>query len=239
MLNFYIFYRHWHVYNCGYQEFEVLNSKENFTVNLNNRECTCRHWQISGIPCQHGVAAIYSLYKEPEPFVSDNLKKTKFLSSYMYSIRSVGGEIMWPKTNRPPPLAPLERRMPGRPAVKRKRAAHESDGAIRSTKSRKCGNCFQYSHTTRSCTRPTFVQQPKQPVKRGRPSLNDGPSTGGGRTISGGRGGRSGRGGRNTSRGRGGRNATRGRGGRNARVGRNVQPDLEGMVDIPVQQQTG
>ncbi|GJV58538.1 hypothetical protein Tco_1459543 [Tanacetum coccineum] len=32
---------------------------------------SCRAWQLSGIPCQHGCAAIYFLHKDPEDYISD------------------------------------------------------------------------------------------------------------------------------------------------------------------------
>nr|XP_043625705.1 uncharacterized protein LOC122597137 [Erigeron canadensis] len=144
---------------------------------------SCRAWQLSGILCLHAVKAIYAQYKEPEPFVSDSLRKDKFLATYMYDIRTVGGEYLWPKTNRIPPLAPPLRRMPGRPTVKRKRESNE-DGPIMSTKSKKCSNCCQYGHNARSCSKVPLPRQPKIPKKRGRPKIdgrNSGPNQAGGR----------------------------------------------------------
>ncbi|XP_071740827.1 uncharacterized protein [Rutidosis leptorrhynchoides] len=200
--------RDWEVHNSGYQEFEVLNRNENYTVNLRTKMCTCRAWQLTGVPCTHGVRAIFAQYKEPEAFVSDSLRKGKFMASYMYSIRSVGGEIFWPKTNKIPPLAPLKRRMPGRPKMKRKRAPNE-DGPIMSTKPKQCSKCMQYGHNVRGCTGVPLPREPNIPKKKGRPLGSTSVSRGGaGRGVGVGRG----DGGRGVGVSRGG--AGRGGGGR-------------------------
>ncbi|KAJ9539417.1 hypothetical protein OSB04_032150 [Centaurea solstitialis] len=165
--------RYWHVYPSGYQEFEVRCNLESFRVNLLNKTCTCRAWQVSGIPCPHSVAAIYHLHKNVDDFLSDNLKKTKFMAAYMYSIRPVGGELFGPKTNNPPPLPPMERRMPGRPSVKRKRSTTESSNAVRSTRSRKCQKCQQLGHYQSTCKNDAVQAPAKGTAKKGRPKKPD------------------------------------------------------------------
>lgn len=51
--------------------FEVRNEKDTFVVNIQEETCTCRSWQMAGIPCVHTVAALSFINKEPEAFVSD------------------------------------------------------------------------------------------------------------------------------------------------------------------------
>jgi len=43
---------------CGDSLFEVTEGKTMFIVNLEERTCDCKHWQISGIPCKHSIRCI-------------------------------------------------------------------------------------------------------------------------------------------------------------------------------------
>ncbi|KAL0342463.1 UNVERIFIED_CONTAM: hypothetical protein Scaly_1908900 [Sesamum calycinum] len=41
-----------------------------YVVNLQQHTCTCRKWDLTGIPCNHGMSAICSQSLEPEDFVN-------------------------------------------------------------------------------------------------------------------------------------------------------------------------
>ena len=54
-----------------------------FVVNLQERTCTCRKWQVSGIPCKHALAFITSLSDEPiEKYVGLYYSVEKFGVAY-------------------------------------------------------------------------------------------------------------------------------------------------------------
>ncbi|GKA98232.1 hypothetical protein Tco_0826169, partial [Tanacetum coccineum] len=80
--------RHWLVFAGGYREVEVRRRNQDFGVNLHQMNYVCNMWQLSGIPCVH------------------------------YSIKPVYGPMFWKPTSQPPPLSPVERKMPGRPRKK-------------------------------------------------------------------------------------------------------------------------
>ncbi|GJW39338.1 mutator type transposase [Tanacetum coccineum] len=54
--------------------------QEQYVVNLNQRTCSCRKWEISGIPCKHAIAAIHDMADNgndvgiPEDWVHDSYK---------------------------------------------------------------------------------------------------------------------------------------------------------------------
>nr|KAJ0189519.1 hypothetical protein LSAT_V11C800422950 [Lactuca sativa] len=56
---------------------------EQYVVNLKERSCTCRKWDITGIPCQHAIAAMYDKMQngsecgDPEAWVGRPKKKRK------------------------------------------------------------------------------------------------------------------------------------------------------------------
>ncbi|KAL2923290.1 Protein FAR1-RELATED SEQUENCE 8 [Bienertia sinuspersici] len=50
-------------------EFEILDGKSTLMVSLNDHTCLCGLWQLSGIPCKHGMRAILHLGLDPHKFV--------------------------------------------------------------------------------------------------------------------------------------------------------------------------
>ncbi|KAL4563609.1 hypothetical protein LXL04_027654 [Taraxacum kok-saghyz] len=98
--------RFWQVYASGYEQFEVKNGYDGYVVNLNNRTCGCRAWQLTGIPCVHGVAAISYLNRNHEEYVAEWFTTAMFAKSYMYTIKPLNGSEMWPEVEYTKPLPP-------------------------------------------------------------------------------------------------------------------------------------
>ncbi|KAL4578632.1 hypothetical protein LXL04_014759 [Taraxacum kok-saghyz] len=197
--------RNWLVHPSGAGMFEVRNGFQSYGVDLQQRNCACRLWSISGIPCVHAQAAIIFTQQDPKEFINTWYRKEKYLAAYSSNIMPVNGSSMWVETTHPKPLPPISRRMPGRPSIKRKRHVSEHDDKHSQVSSKKwsvqCKNCLVKGHNARSCKNPKVVPQPKPKGKMGRPRLDPNLNhwTRGGRgPKSGGRGMR-GRGGRGES----------------------------------------
>ncbi|GKC62108.1 pentatricopeptide repeat-containing protein [Tanacetum coccineum] len=62
-------HRFWHVIPTGGNLFEVRNGSEAFIVDEKHRTCTCRLWQLSGLPCAYAIAVIFKLYKRAGDYV--------------------------------------------------------------------------------------------------------------------------------------------------------------------------
>ncbi|KAH9617401.1 hypothetical protein KSS87_018893 [Heliosperma pusillum] len=54
-----------------------------YVVDLLNKTCSCNAWQLSGIPCNHSVAAIWHNKERPEAYVAECYKKSMYLKAYM------------------------------------------------------------------------------------------------------------------------------------------------------------
>lgn len=54
----------------GYSLFEVRRDPDKYVVNLSERSCSCRKWDLTGIPCCHGVACMWHNNYAPEDYVS-------------------------------------------------------------------------------------------------------------------------------------------------------------------------
>ncbi|KAH0672854.1 hypothetical protein KY290_025094 [Solanum tuberosum] len=83
------------------------------------RSCSCRSWQLRGIPCPHGVAALH--YKELEPihYVASCYSNETYLNTYAHFIQPMNNIKIWPTSNNPIVKPPKIKKLPGRPGKAR------------------------------------------------------------------------------------------------------------------------
>nr|GEU55220.1 hypothetical protein CTI12_AA204890 [Tanacetum cinerariifolium] len=103
--------RYWTVYPCGNNVFELRKGDDSSSVNIDNKTCACKWWDLSGVPCVHSVAAFSFLKNHPILGVSAWYSKKMWQNAYSYFIKPVGGSSMWPQTLEGPPLPPVLRKM--------------------------------------------------------------------------------------------------------------------------------
>ncbi|GJU85582.1 hypothetical protein Tco_1293128 [Tanacetum coccineum] len=53
--------RNWIVFPSGFQKLEVRKREESYGVNLLNKVCACKMWELSGVPCVYAVAGYLHL----------------------------------------------------------------------------------------------------------------------------------------------------------------------------------
>ncbi|XP_021729979.1 uncharacterized protein LOC110696947 [Chenopodium quinoa] len=109
--------------------FNVNYNLDQLVVDLERRSCTCRKWDMLGIPCCHAVASIYFLGKEPELFVDKCYYRDTYLSVYVGSIPPIQGERHWPVVSMPIDPPPIKIG-PGRPRKNRIKDPHENPKKI-------------------------------------------------------------------------------------------------------------
>ncbi|GJT11325.1 hypothetical protein Tco_0858367 [Tanacetum coccineum] len=163
--------RYWQVVPCGQQLFEVRKADEGFGVNLNTKTCTCKRWNLSGMPCIHAVAAYCMLNQDPGKGVSSWYSKQMWVDVYSNFIKLVGGSSIWVKSANPPPLPPKKRIMPGRP--RKNRIKHVTEGVnqlSRSDRYMTCSNCWEKCHNKAKCYNQTRPKPQQEKRKLGRKS---------------------------------------------------------------------
>ncbi|PRQ20047.1 putative transcription factor interactor and regulator CCHC(Zn) family [Rosa chinensis] len=138
-------------------EVENIEGSKN-VVDLNARTCTCRRWELSGVPCKHAVSAIYHKRHSPEDYVADCYLIKTYMSIYDNLIQPINGMEMWSRSEEACILPPQYSRQPGRPKTVRRRDASEKlagNGTKlgRIQKSLKCGNCGRVGHNVKTCHR--------------------------------------------------------------------------------------
>lgn len=138
----------------GYDVFRSMNSAEiqkdgsRWEVNLETQTCTCRAWQVKGVPCIHAAALIASIRNVKwENYVDPYFTVARFRTAYSMGIATMPSRNEWVScdlgyTMNPPIL----RRPAGRPRKNRIKPSGEPK-----KRTYKCARCGAYGHNKRKC----------------------------------------------------------------------------------------
>ncbi|KAJ6827356.1 uncharacterized protein M6B38_368445 [Iris pallida] len=108
-------------------------------VNIGMWGCTCRRWQVIGLPCMHAIAVVEHIGEPVSSFCSEFFSTKCYRAAYSKSINpiadpvnTIGYPIHSSRGRGRPKLKPAE------PLLKAKRAVQ-------------CSNCREYGHYKRTC----------------------------------------------------------------------------------------
>ncbi|XP_021993413.1 uncharacterized protein LOC110890146 [Helianthus annuus] len=146
---------------------------DDVSVDIENKSCSCRKWDLTGLPCYHMCAVASFLGREAEEFVHESYKKEMYLKAYDYIIPPLPSEKYWPVVDLPldPPPVKIG---PGRPKKNRKKDPHENPkkpGKLtKHGMTMTCSGCGSKEHNKRRCPEKGKVfSEPKRARGRGRP----------------------------------------------------------------------
>ncbi|KAG8377713.1 hypothetical protein BUALT_Bualt08G0061400 [Buddleja alternifolia] len=147
-------------------EVKMCDNGDRFTVNLRTHSCSCRRWDLTGIPCSHAMSAIGCQNIEPYDYVHESYSVSTYLSVYSHAIAPVNGLKLWEKTGYIPPMPPNFGRKRGRPARARRLGADEPRDKSKRGRGRKgpvrmkkqsfkvqCHYCGNPGHNQMGCKR--------------------------------------------------------------------------------------
>ncbi|KAL4562872.1 hypothetical protein LXL04_026903 [Taraxacum kok-saghyz] len=97
--------------------------KDQYVVNLKEKTCTCRYWELTGIVCSHAVSAIWDKINrggkkvpEIEAWVHPVYWLETWADMYSFKVDPINGRTMWSKAPCPTTLtAPKHQIQVGRP----------------------------------------------------------------------------------------------------------------------------
>ncbi|KAK9061280.1 hypothetical protein SSX86_018460 [Deinandra increscens subsp. villosa] len=140
------------------------SNSDQVVVNLEDKTCACRRWELTGIPCKHAVAAIWIKSRNSEEvgylesWVNPVYSMERWKQVYSFRINPINGRGMWDKTDVATTLSPPTHHTPvGRPKKARKRSAVEMEdlnscGRISKKNSiMTCSKCGNKGHNQRTC----------------------------------------------------------------------------------------
>ncbi|KAF7827346.1 uncharacterized protein G2W53_018510 [Senna tora] len=161
----------------------VYQATNKFVVDLQKKECSCRVWMLTGIPCCHSIAAMNFMRKTPDDYIPACFRKEFYEECYAHIIYPTNGPTLWPSTQFPDVLPPNYHRGPGRPKKRRRKATYEKEDQAKKKKvaatkdgkrkkkkvaatvsrsglNQKCTKCGIIGHNKRKCTGEPSTSMP-------------------------------------------------------------------------------
>ncbi|ERN11029.1 uncharacterized protein LOC18439213 [Amborella trichopoda] len=135
------------IFRSNGTQFEILSDKVD-EVNLERQECTCRRWQLSGLPCAHAIAAINAKGDPISDYCSPHLYVETYRNTFMETIHPVPDRTPMPEVRDFLVNPPRIRRPSGRPKKKRVKTGNNE---VRPIHCRKCGGL---GHNRQRCKQP-------------------------------------------------------------------------------------
>ncbi|XP_075504014.1 uncharacterized protein LOC142541355 [Primulina tabacum] len=99
-----------------YQITRSDDRRDQHSVDLLTRSCSCRKYDLTGIPCKHAVCAIWCKKDDPEAYVHPYYLVETYRRCYATRIMPVDGSNLWPPCDLVPPLSPIYIQKVRRPA---------------------------------------------------------------------------------------------------------------------------
>ncbi|GKE04460.1 multidrug resistance-associated protein 5, partial [Tanacetum coccineum] len=156
----------WHVIPAGRNIFEVRSGSEGFIVDEGKRTCSCRMWQLSGLPCVYATKVIFLINRVHESYVPAWIEIDKYFVAYHNYVKPVPSMNFWPNQSMYSTILPLKpKKMPGRPRKKRIRAICE--GGSSTSKVGSQGSCSNYKkpRDKKSSWKELVVEQTPKPKR--------------------------------------------------------------------------
>ncbi|XP_057778387.1 uncharacterized protein LOC130997145 [Salvia miltiorrhiza] len=159
-------------------KYEVHMFDDTHIVDLVQRDCSCRYWHLTGLPCYHALASLVHCREDYVSYVDRFYYNSNWQACYRIGLQPIQGEKEWPSVNEPPVLPPVYQKQPGRPKKIRKRARDEpkKSGDAKLSKKGKvkmtCRKCGGIDHNKRTCKAETTLETNELKRPRGRPRKN-------------------------------------------------------------------
>ncbi|KAK9069470.1 hypothetical protein SSX86_011374 [Deinandra increscens subsp. villosa] len=143
------------VCRSGENRAEVKRSEKRWEVILDERTCTCRVWQVKGVPCYHATAFI-AFKRDPnwDKYVDSYFTLDKYKLAYALEVAPMPAKDQWVHIDTEKIYPPTIKRPPGRPRKNRIKASDEPK------KRHKCRRCGEYGHHAKTCKNPSSQHQP-------------------------------------------------------------------------------
>lgn len=160
------------IYPGSTGEFEVTEGNISYSVNMKTKTCSCRRWDLTGIPCRHALRVVYDRKNcKTQNLVSDWYLTETWRKQYSDSLKPVRGIKFWKATGESSLEAPPREKSKGRKKKPQKiiKGINESPtkgkSVTRHSRIMHCSHCSMAGHYTTSCTKQGVPQKPR-PMKK-------------------------------------------------------------------------
>ena len=151
--------RSWISVRTGEDSYQVSGPSGQYVVNMREFTCSCRLWQLNGIPCTHAIATINKNGQDVSDYVSHYYLRSTMSMLYENVLYPINGMDNWPKTSAvgfelAPPRMKRQRGQPKKLRREEPQVRHHENGAesLRRTYILRCRRCGTEGHNRRTCT---------------------------------------------------------------------------------------
>ncbi|CAO2186353.1 unnamed protein product [Urochloa humidicola] len=137
--------------------FQVQSGDFQYIVDIVQRHCDCRRWDLTGLPCSHAISCLRHERIPTESVVPDCYSVQAFATAYGESIWPCADKSTWAAlVNGPEVLPPIYEKKVGRPPKTRKKQPHEVQGKYGTKMSKHgveihCRHCTGAGHNIAGC----------------------------------------------------------------------------------------
>lgn len=155
-----------HATFSGGPRVQVSGAGEQFVVDLEARTCSCRRWQLNGIPCTHAIPAILGQNEDPKNYLANCYNVHTYQQVYQNHIEPINGLDQWPIVPEMVliiPPEPVKKKKGRKKMLRRKEPEEIEQAAAKRALSRKrrivirCRKCGGLNHNIRSCSKSSQV----------------------------------------------------------------------------------
>uniref|UniRef100_A0A8R7TD71 SWIM-type domain-containing protein n=1 Tax=Triticum urartu TaxID=4572 RepID=A0A8R7TD71_TRIUA len=140
---------------AGETIWQVTSKEKQYCVDMATCTCECKRWNMTGVPCSHGISAMTKQKLHPEDYVSEFFKKPLYMETYKAIIYPIPGPDCWPDTNTQDIHPPVFKEKAGKKQTTRRKGEFEVP-APRDTSRMgtvTCGNCGLEGHRYTTCNK--------------------------------------------------------------------------------------
>ncbi|CAI9275207.1 unnamed protein product [Lactuca saligna] len=118
---------------CGDEKYQVKGPwNDQHVVDMHERVCSCRKWELTCIPCRHVISVLYNkadhgeCVQELHTYVHKVHWLQTWKTAYGYKVEPIKGRALWPRSECPMQITPPpHRNQPRRPKRKRRQSMEE------------------------------------------------------------------------------------------------------------------
>ncbi|KAL8554723.1 hypothetical protein ACS0TY_002785 [Phlomoides rotata] len=71
--------------------FQIMGPYDQHTVDISQKSCSCRRWDLTGIPYRHAISAIWCRNEDPESYVHHHYNVKAYKRAYAHPIFGIMG----------------------------------------------------------------------------------------------------------------------------------------------------
>ncbi|XP_039145858.1 uncharacterized protein LOC120283285 [Dioscorea cayenensis subsp. rotundata] len=139
----------------GGDMYQVGGPDGQFVVKKKHCCCSCRKWQLSGVPCSHAISVLYYNNEKAENYLDKWYKVSTYMETYAHILYPTHDRGSWPRSGYPPviPPEPVNKRR-GRKTLLRRKEIDEQSGIKNNRVNKKgvkmkCNICGTVGHNKR------------------------------------------------------------------------------------------